>query len=125
MKIKNIFIGIKTPEEGAKELLAAIKDIQEGKNPKKKTGTYFTSLEAMRKVLTPKRIELVHIIREKTPDSIYELAQLAGRDLKNVQDDVAMLARIGLISLSRTSTTRERVIPRVEYDRLQLQIPVI
>ena len=125
MKIKNILVGIKTPQEGAREFIATMKDIQAGKHPVKKEGVYFTSLEAMRKVLTPKRIELVHLIREKSPDSIYELARLSGRDIKNVQEDVALLARIGLVVLSRTKTRRERVIPRVSYDRLQLQIPVI
>lgn len=125
MKIKNILIGIKTPKEGAREFITAMKDIQAGKRPAKKEGVYFTSLEAMRKALTPKRIELVHLIREKAPDSIYELARLSGRDIKNVQEDITLLARIGLVALSRTKTARERIIPRVSYDRLQLQIPVI
>jgi len=79
----------------------------------------------MRRILTPKRLELLHVIREKHPGSIYNLAQTTNRDLKNVQDDVTMLSRIGLISLSRTKTARNNVVPRVEYDSLQLHIPVI
>lgn len=126
MRIRNITIGIKSAEEGMTDFAEAIEAIRKGNPPrKKKEGVYFTSLEAMRAVLTPKRVELLHIIREKRPDSIYELSRVTKRNLKNVQDDVAMLARIGLISLRRPKTARRRVIPRVDYDQLQLQIPMI
>ena len=125
MKIKNITIGIQSLEEGLKEFSHAARSVQHGRATReKKEGVFFTSLEAMRKVLTPKRLELLHLIREKHPDSVYELARVSKRDLKNVQDDVAILSRIGLVSLTRTTQARRRVIPRVDYDRLQLQIPV-
>lgn len=126
MKIKNITVGIKSLQQGLKEFAQTIKSLQQGKPSKRaKKGVYFTSVEAMRRVLTPKRLELLHTIREKHPDSVYELAHLSHRDLKNVQEDVSLLARIGLVSLSKTRTARERVIPRVDYDNLQLQIPVV
>lgn len=126
MKIKNITIGIQTLEEGLEAFSRAAKDIQRGTAPQKKEeGVYFTSLDAMRQVLTPRRVELLHAIREKKPGSIYALARMAGRDLKNVQDDVTLLARIGLVSLRRSNEARARVVPRVDYDRLQLQIPLI
>jgi len=126
MKIKNITIGIKSVKEGLHEFAGAVEAMRRGEPPcRKRDGVYFVSLEAMRKVLTPKRLELLHIIRESRPESIYALVQIAKRDLKNVQDDVSMLARVGLVSLSRAGTARKRIIPKVEYDRLQLQIPVI
>ena len=125
MKIKNILIGIKSPEQGLREFANAFRNAQRGKiSRKRQEGVYFTNLEAMRKVLTPKRIELLHIIRDKKPHSVYELTQIVKRDLKNVQDDVALLARIGLLSLSRAKQARERVVPRVDYNNIQLQIPV-
>lgn len=126
MKVKNITIGIKSVEEGLKDLAKVMKGIQKG-NPsrRKRPATYFVSLEAMRRVLTPKRLELLHIIREEQPDSIYELAQIAKRDLKNVQEEVTLLARMGLVSLRKTNVARERIAPRVDYDHLQLDIPII
>ena len=126
MKVKNIAIGIRSVEEGAEEFAQAIGRIQRGKRPRgRKEAVYFTSLEAMRKVLTPKRLQLLRVIRDAHPESIYGLAQSTGRDLKNVQEDVALLARVGLVSLSRAKSKRCRVIPSVDYDRLQLQIPMI
>jgi predicted transcriptional regulator len=126
MKVRNITVGIQPLEDGLSEFAHVVRSIQRGNTPKKiSEGVSFVSLEAMRKVLTPKRFALLYMIRQKSPDSVYELAQLVKRDLKNVQDDVAMLSRIGLLSLSRARSTRRRVVPRVDYDRLQLQIPLV
>lgn len=126
MRIKNIVIGIQTLAEGFNEFSLAAGSIQRGRAPREeKEGVYFTSLEALRQVLTPRRLELLHEIRLKRPESIYELARMTGRQLKNVQNDVSILARIGLLSLSRPRQARARVVPRVEYDRLQLQIPLL
>ena len=126
MKVKNITIGIKSVQEGLRDLAKIVKSIQKGNPPKrKKPATYFVSLEAMRHVLTPKRLELLHMIREEQPGSIYELAQIAKRDLKNVQEDIALLAKIGLVNLKKTQLARENIIPRVDYDHLQLDIPVV
>ena len=126
MRIKNVTIGIRGVKDGLDEFKKVAKAIQSGKAPKKKKdGTYFVSLEAMRRILTPKRLELLHHIRERHPRSVYALAHLCDRALKNVQDDVSLLARIGLVSLSRSRAGRSRLVPRVQYDTLQLQIPVV
>ena len=126
MKIKNITIGLKSLQGSLKEFAQTIKNIQRGEVPKAaKEEVNFVSLEAMRKVLTPKRLELLHTIREKHPQSVYELAQIAKRDLKNVQQDIGLLSRIGLVSLSKKKVARERVMPVVDYDNLRLQIPFI
>lgn len=124
MKIKNITVGIKSPEEGLKEFSETVKAIQRGESPKKKEGLFFVDLEAMRKVLTSKRLQLLHIIRDKHPESIYALAQIVKRDLKNVRQDITLLSRMGLVSLSRKSAVRDRMTPMVGYDNLQLRIPV-
>lgn len=126
MKVKNLTIGIKSVEESLKEFAQVVKTVQRGEIPKTaKEEVNFISLEAMRKVLTPKRLDLLHTIREKHPQSVYELAQMTKRDLKNVQQDISLLSRIGLVSLSRRMISRERVMPIVDYDHLSLQIPVI
>jgi predicted transcriptional regulator len=125
MRTRNITVGIRSLEEGLKDFSNAYHSIRHGKIPRsKKERVDFVSIEAMRRVLTPKRLQLLRLIREKRPDSIYELTRLIGRDLKNVQSDVSLLARIGLLDLTRSKQARARMIPRVEYDRLQLQIPL-
>lgn len=125
MKVKNITIGIKSVKQGLREFTETIKNIQGGAIPKqKKETTYFVDVEAFHSVLTLKRLELLHAIRENKPHSIYELAHLIKRDLKNVQSDVSLLNKIGLIQISKSTQFRNRVTPRVEYDRIYVQIPV-
>lgn len=125
MKVKNIIIGIKSAKESLKEFAEVAKAARQGHPPKRaKVGVFFVDLEAMRSVLTPQRLRLLGVIRARHPGSVYELAKMIGRALKNVQDDVSMLSRIGLVSLSAKRMSRNRIAPRVDYDRLQLQIPV-
>ena len=84
----------------------------------------FESLEAFRKILTPKRIELLRLIRHERPSSIYALAKLARRDLKNVRDDIALLKNLGLVDLKSDRNVRAVVIPRVDYDELKVSIAI-
>jgi predicted transcriptional regulator len=84
----------------------------------------FESVEAFRKILTPKRIELLKIIRHERPSSIYALAKLARRDLKNVRDDITLLKNLGLVDLKSDRNVRAVVIPRVNYDELKVAIAI-
>lgn len=121
MKVRRVKIGIKGVEElleGAKEVM---KKLEQGEKVKKRTGVYFTSLEAFRKALTPKRLELLHIIKTQRPKSINELARMARRDIKNIADDVKYLGQVGLIE--KQEGDRE-VRPFVNYDKIDLEIAV-
>ncbi len=84
----------------------------------------FESLEAFRKILTPKRMELLRLIRHERPSSLYALAKLARRDLKNVRDDIALLKKLGLVDLRSDRNVRAVVIPRVNYDELKVAIAI-
>src|SRR3990172_11023951 len=63
----------------------------------------FTSIEAVRKFLTRERLALLRAIRTRRPSSIYQLAKMVGRDLKNVQEDIRLLERHGLVPVARHS----------------------
>ncbi len=79
----------------------------------------------MRKAITPERVKILKVIKEKHPASIYELAKLLNRNLKDVADDVHYLAELGLIELEKgKSNGREKIMPIVNYDKLLLEIPV-
>ena len=125
MKTKSITINIQSLADSLKTFRRVVRAVQRGHPPKKMIDVIsFSSLEAMRKALTPKRLELVQAIRRERPASVYALAKTTGRDIRNVQDDVAMLARLGLVCLSRGRHARAGVSPRVEYDRIRLDIPL-
>jgi len=88
---------------------------------------YFNSVKELRRVLTDKRVELLKLIRSKKPGSIKELATIANRDFKNVNADVHLLTRLGLLTLPREKAGpkhRGRKPPRVTYGSVSVEIPL-
>src|SRR3990172_1899326 len=71
-----------------------------------------------------KRVEVLHVIKKERPASVYELAKMLNRDAKNVTQDLEYLKNIGLVEIKRTREKKERTIPEVKYDRIDLQIAV-
>jgi predicted transcriptional regulator len=126
MKVKNVTIGIKSIEEVLNDAKSVMKGLERGeKVRKRRPGIYFESLEIMRKAITAERVKILKVIKEKHPASIYKLAKLLNRNLKNVADDVHYLAELGLIELEKgKSNGREKIMPIVNYDKLLLEIPV-
>lgn len=121
MRIKKIKIGIKDLKTSLNDFVKTGEAIERGEKVKRETGLYFTSFEAFRKALTPKRLELLHLIKTKKPSSINELARIAKRDVKNIADDVRYLEQISLIEKVETA---HRTAPVINYDRIDLQIAV-
>jgi predicted transcriptional regulator len=117
-------IEIRSLDDGIKDFRAAWKAAAAGKPVTPRQGTYFTSLEAARKVLTPKRLELLRAIRRARPASVSQLARLLGRDFKNVHADVQALARYGLVSLTTSRVGRRTTAPRVPFSMLEFRIAV-
>ena len=124
MKVKNIKLGIRSLDTAYAEWAETFEKVRKGRKVDKSRGIYFTSPEAVRKVLTEKRLELLHVIKEQEPNSVYELAKILKRDIKNVNDDIELLKNIGLVSITKAREGRGRVIPRVNYDKIQLEIGV-
>jgi len=121
MKVKKIKVGIKDVKTALEDFAAKAEAIERGEKVKKETGIYFTSIEAFRKALTPKRLELLHLIKTKKPSSINELARIAKRNIKNVADDVKHLERIGFIVIEAGTS---KSTPVVKYDKINLEIAV-
>ncbi len=117
-------IEIKTLEEGLKDFRATWRAVAAGKKVTPRKGTYFTSLEAARKVLTPKRLQLLRAIRQNRPNSVSQLARLVGRDFKNVHADVQALAAYGLVSLKKAQAGRRAAVPRVPFSTIEFRIAV-
>src|SRR3990172_6485025 len=124
MKIKKVKIGIRRLEEGLKHFAKVAKAIENGKAVKKERGVYFENLETMRKILTDRRLAILKVIKDKKPSSVYQLAQILKRDLKNVNEDLRILEQSGLVSLKKSKKDRERITPTVNYDAIQLNIAV-
>ena len=121
MKVKQIHIGIRSEQDVFDDFAAAAEALQRGETVREESGVYFTSLEAFRKALTPKRLALLHLIRTAHPGSLNELARLSHRNIKNVADDVRHLSQVGLIE---SHGEGNRLVLRVNYEVIDLRIAV-
>ena len=123
---KTLTIRIGSLDEGLKRFRAAYKAVEAGRPVVRREGVYFTSLAAARNLLTPSRLALLRAVRTKHPRSIYELAKIVGRDLKNVQDDLRTLERYGLVRVSRGRTIGKRrvKIPQAVFGETALRIAI-
>jgi predicted transcriptional regulator len=124
MKVKNMKVEIRSEKELFDEVQAIWRKVEKGEKVKKHEAVYFESLEAMRKVFTEERLRIVKTIKKEHPSSIYELAKILGRDVKNTFDDLQFLAQAGLVELRKIKEGREKTTPMVKYDKILLEIQV-
>ncbi len=122
MKIKRVKIEIKGLNEALKEAGVVFERLSKGEHiQQKKTAIYFSNLKEMRKVLTEKRLELLKIIKDKKPASVYKLAKMVGRDIKNVLEDLTYLQELGLVEITKT---KNKKIPYVDYDKIAFEVAI-
>lgn len=63
-------------------------------------------------IFTPKRMELVTVIKEKHPDKVHDLADLVRRDINSVLRDLRILEKHGIVFLEKTGRTVRPVVER-------------
>ena len=124
MKLKKVRIGIKGVKEALDDFARTAEAIERGEKVKKEKGVYFESIEGFRKALTSKRLELLHLIKEKRPKSLQELSRLAKRDIKSVITDIAILESLDLVDVERKKKGRGESTPKVHYDAIELLVAV-
>ena len=124
MKVRDIKISIKTNKDVFNEVKEVWGKLEKGEQIKKHEGISFENIKAMRKILSEERLRILKTIKNEHPKSIYELAKFLNRDIKNTFNDVQFLAKIGLIELKKKKEGREKTVPKVNYDRILLEIPV-
>jgi len=126
VRSRTLTIRIKSADTALEEFRRTFKSVEDGRAVRKREGVYFTSIEAARNLLTPTRLALLRSVRSGRPGSIYELAKMVNRDFKNVQDDLRILERYGLIRMSdamRPGKRRVRV-PQSLFDEIELKIAI-
>lgn len=123
---KTLTIKIKSAEEALEGFRKTFQAVAAGHRVAEREGVYFSSIEAARNLLTPGRLTLLRAIRSKRPNSIYELAKLVDRDLKNVQNDLKVLERYGLVHLGRGQSAGGRRVkmPRAMFSEIALKIAI-
>lgn len=123
---RTLTIQIKSAGQALEGFRETFKAVEAGRPVRRREGVYFTSIEAARNLLTPNRLALLRAIRARHAGSIYELAKFVGRDLKNVQDDLRLLEKYGLIRMARGRGSGKRRVrkPRALYGEIALKIAI-
>ena len=107
---------------GFEQMKARTMAIAQGKyKPAKNEPTvWFTSVESFARVLSERNRELLALIAREKPDSLTELAELAGRKKSNLSRTLKTMSLYGLVELK--AGQRGRLIPRVTYDQVRLDV---
>ncbi len=121
MKAKKINIGFKDIGTALDDFVETGEALACGEEVREEAGVYFTNIEAFRKAITPRRLELLNVIKTTRPGSINELASLVHRDIKNVAEDMKLLAQVGLLEIKEV---QNRMAPEVDYDEIDVRIAV-
>ena len=124
MKVKEIRIVVRPFEEDFDEVVDTFNKIERGEDVKDEK-IVVESLDVLRKALTPERLKIIHVIKTKKPESIYELAKILGRDRASVTRDLEYLKLLGLIEFEDVKDVRDKKKPVVTYDEIVISIPVV
>lgn len=77
----------------------------------------FESWDALARVLTGKRMELLHYVRRHKVTSVRALAKALGRDYSNVHADVQALTAVGLLDTADGGV-------QADYDVIETKIAI-
>ena len=121
MRARKLKVCVESIKTALSEFVETGEAVEREAAAKEEIGVHFTDFEEFRKALTPKRLELLHVIKTERPHSINQLSKIVSRDIKNVAEDVKYLAHIGLVE--RKETEKE-VTPLVSYDKISLKIEI-
>jgi predicted transcriptional regulator len=85
----------------------------------------FSGISVLRQILNNEKARILHTIKNESPNSIYHLAKILGRDFKSVREDVALLEKFGFIDLiEEKKGNREMLKPILVVDAINITINV-
>lgn len=85
----------------------------------------FEGIHVLRQLLANEKARILHVIKNESPRSIYELAKKLGRSFKSVSDDVKLLGRFGFIEfIPETTKKRKRLKPVVVVDTITVHFKI-
>lgn len=119
MKIKNIKIEIKSFEVFKQEIFDHVKKCDKKEKVKPLVSRGFHSIEDFRNFFTPKRIEILKMIKKQKPQSVYKLSKLLNRDIKSVNVDLKILSSFGIVELKKN---KRSVVPFHDIDKIKFEL---
>ena len=85
----------------------------------------FKGLSSLRSLLSNEKARILHIIKSRSPKSIYDVAKIVQRDFKSVSDDIKALEQFGFIDLVKEKTgNRQRLKPVLVVDTIKIELKI-
>lgn len=103
-------------EEAAKRFVDAWHRAEKGEAVQERH-LAFESWDALTRVLTGKRLDLLRHVHKQPAASVRALAKALGRDYSNVHADVQALAAAGLLDLAESGV-------RADYEAIETKIAI-
>ena len=83
----------------------------------------FSGIAELRQLLSNERSKILYTIKNKSPQSVYELSKLLNRDFKAVSKDLRLLEKFGFVKLvSHSVKGRKKLRPTLEVDELTVNL---
>lgn len=79
----------------------------------------FADASRLQRVLTDRRLELVRSLMDEPAESIRDLAARLGRDVRQVHDDVRLLAEYGIVRFTEDGRAKKPFVP---YDTVRIEV---
>ena len=124
MKVKKVRIKVMGMNKWFNQVGRILKNAEEGKYKRDIQTVSFANAALLRKTLSPKRLELLSIIKHQKPNSIYELAKMSERDRKSVIQDIKLLKQLGFVTLRKHHKERTLVTLEVPFEELTIQMRI-
>lgn len=123
MKSKTMTIEFKRLQDMENDLLTLPKSKKSQLQPK--SVVYFDSLDSFRSFMTIQKLEILTLIANANPKSVYELAKMLGRAIAPVQKDCQSLEAVGFIEFEKEKGGRGTLTPKLifDYDRILVMLP--
>jgi predicted transcriptional regulator len=116
MSDMKITVGGRFEDEAARRFVDAWHRAERGESLRERH-LAFESWDALARVLTGKRMELLRYVRRHTVSSVRALAKALGRDYSNVHADVQALTAAGLLDDTDGGV-------RADYDAIETTIAI-
>jgi predicted transcriptional regulator len=79
----------------------------------------FENTDELRRVLSPRAIDLIRTIAREEPESMREAARLVDRDIKDVSRNLDRLEKYDVIQYESNGQSKRPVVP---YDNIQIDL---
>lgn len=109
-------ITLKTESGSFTSIFSRFTGQKEGRNP---------DISLLRSLLSHEKAKILHVLKTKQPNSIYELAKLVGRDFKSVRADTRIMEEMGFIEMIPVHKgKRQKLKPLLVIDQLNITVMV-